>query len=99
MIQFTPTPLTEDEKNALIALKKHPWFMAVKKIEKDQRNQLWDALIRLDIESEESRKLIQRSQYYAQWREDFLKWIEMNSLELMSEENEAWISIKNLNEI
>lgn len=100
MIQFENTQLSDVEKKHLSKLKIHPGFKVIQKIEKDQRDQLWNMLIRLDIDNEESRKIIKRAQYYAQGREDFLKGIEMNSLEIFTKEEDMWgISMRDIEEL
>lgn len=95
MLNFKLTVLSSEEKTALKTLKNHPWFSVLKKIEEDQRNQLGDMLIRMNIDEEKSRDIIKRSQYYAQGRADFLKAVEMNSMETITA-NMEWLSFSDL---
>lgn len=99
MINFNTTSLTDDEKKALKALKNHPWYEALKKVEQHQRMQLGDALIRLDLNDKQAVQFIQRAQYYAQWREDFLRAIELNTLQDISLDDIAGVSISTISQL
>lgn len=99
MIDYKLTPLTKSEKNAIKSLVQSEGWKVIQKIERDQRHQLGDTAIRIDVGNAEQLEELRVLQFCARGRADFIRAIEANSLEDTVEVVEDGTSFESLEKI
>lgn len=81
MIDYQIIKLSKDEKKALQELKKSAGYKVLQRIEEEQRRQLGDVMIKIDVGNTEQLKELQKMQFYALGRQKFLEAIEKHTFD------------------
>lgn len=76
--------LTKDEIGYLKSLKDYPWYKVLEKIERQASIDLWQLLLKWDLNDEKILEVIKRNQLYAKARTDFFENIETHIREIYS---------------
>ena len=67
--------LTKEELNQLKEMRETQWFKILERIEKEERQKLWEMLLTADLNDENQMKIIRENQIYVKARQDFLRWV------------------------
>jgi hypothetical protein len=78
--------LTKEQRAELSALKKHPWYATLLRIEEEAMNNLGRLVLTWDLDNPQVLEVVKKNKIYAKARQDFFANIESHLMEVYTPE-------------
>jgi len=78
--------MTQEQKELIQSLVKHPWWTIIKNIEQGSMNKLGQTMLQVDLSNEAHLKTLRENQIYVKARKDFMENIEKQTMEIYENE-------------